>query len=56
MDEYEFGPKYPPGEFVFVEERGWGIVQITRWEDEWIYIIKFKSGEEIEVKEWQILL
>lgn len=57
MNKYEYGPKYPPGEIVFIEEVGWATVKTTTWkENEWVYTVELDSKKEIEVKEWQILV
>ena len=57
MNDYEYGPKYPVGELVFVEEVGWARVNRTYWKvDKWIYLVELPIEEkEFEVKECQIL-
>jgi len=56
MNEYEYGPKYPPGEIVFTEETGWATVKTATWKNGWTYIVELDNEKEIEVKEWQILV
>lgn len=57
MNDYEYGPKYPIGELVFVEEVGWARVNRVHWKtDKWIYLVELPIEEkEFEVEEWQIL-
>ena len=56
MNDYEYGPKYPVGELVSVEEVGWARVNPTYWKDKWIYLVELPIEEkEFEVEEWQIL-
>ena len=57
MNDYEYGPKYPPGEPIYIEEIGWATVLSVTWEDEkWCYVVETEDKTEYEVKEWNILL
>jgi hypothetical protein len=60
MNEHEYGPKYPPGEPVFVEEFGWAEVTVVTWEeDKWVYTVEQPHGDikiQFKVEEWQILV
>lgn len=58
MNDYEYGPKYPAGEIIFIEEIGWSMVLLVAWKkDRWVYTIKQTDSEEqFEVEEWQILV
>ena len=58
MNDYEYGPKYPPGEIIFVEEVGWAKIVTVTWQDErWNYAVtRTDNDEEFEVEEWQILV
>jgi hypothetical protein len=57
MNDYEYGPKYPVGEIIFVEEVGWVRVNRVAWRiDKWVYLVELPIEEkEFEVEEWQIL-
>jgi len=57
MNDYEYGPKYPIGELIFVEEVGWARVNRVAWRiDKWVYSVELPIEEkEFEVEEWQIL-
>ena len=57
MNDYEYGPKYPVGQFIFVEEVGWARVNHVAWRiDKWVYLVELPIEEkEFEVEEWQIL-
>ena len=57
MNDYEYGPKYPPGEMIFLEEVGWAKIVTVTWEDDkWKYVILTDDNKEFEVEEWQILV
>lgn len=53
----QFGPRYPPGEHVFITKIGWAIVAFVWWNEDsgWNYKVKTKKDEH-EVLEWQILI
>ena len=59
MNDYEYGPKYPIGELVFVEEVGWARVNEVQWDNtknRWVYLVELPIEEkQYEVEEWQIL-
>ncbi len=59
MNDYDYGPKYPIGELVFVEEVGWARVNEVQWDNaknRWVYLVELPIEEKhYEVEEWQIL-
>ena len=58
MNEYEYGPKYPPGEKVFIEEVGWCEIKTATWvENKWTYsVTQVDNDNSFTVDEWQILI
>lgn len=59
MNDYDYGPKYPVGELVFVEEVGWTRVNEVQWDNaknRWVYLVELPiEKKHYEVEEWQIL-